>query len=1535
MKRLIVALVASVAVSAAFAKLTDTQSFEESFSDFVPSIVDEDASELVGYDSDEPAFPAPYDFADFGSKYLSLDTGDATLWRTNAGDAAYFDMAMQFNPCASAPEIDEDTKIAVYLNSDSNLVVLAGTELGDGTSTNLTGVQLAPGTWGRLTIAASANQFTVTLNTNTVVGTYYSRKLGDTTIKQVGFKGTGALDDFVARTTDPFIQNPAVMIGGEGYASIQDALTDAGASSVIELLANNADAVTLGEGESLKLKLGEYAYTGTITLPDGYVLGTPTTADGVTTYSQVEGVAAVALRPAGVRQPDVWYATFDEAYAVAYEAGLTTMSDLKVKVGGDFAPVNIPGPLNFYDITFVATTEGPISISMQNGGNYFTAINSITFPENATLTLPVSGGIYNITGGTLNIPANVVLTIHNTTALNGITGLTGSGTIKNGFQGAYNLVYYYNAKLPTLLRNSAWHGTLELSGSSATAPDATDWWDMEIAKFANANSKVRFNGFTTRLYSSGHGSVPVELVGDGLTVVEETAGGRTYDIGGVITGSGSLAVTGGGTALTTLKFSGDTSAFAGSISFGNDANACVVFGTGDKTVASAKAIEVLSGASVSVGSGATWTASNLTVGGTLGVAGTLTATGTATVNDGAAVNVTGALVTSSATPTVNNGASLTIATGGTWTIPTGGAVVHGVLTVDGNVVDTADAVGKIYSNQGTGKIIANSANACALGNASTWRGTFVIGWNPTGAFNPNNYGNHVSDTVVLTKDLADNAYFGPGGGAALTINPTIKLEADVTIKNGFSAVSDTYLVTFTKLTGDYNFTTSQGGGSEGGQPKVRYYAITTLDNFNGKLTVPSSSVLRIGTVNVTNGTDLTGCIVSADCQAGTPAGTIPGYPALTVAGVDSGKLVYNGSAATSGFYRAKIQSGDDYYLSIADAIADSKTTVTLLADSNEDFVLPADGSMQIVAGDFTYGGTPTTAEGYRVAYDDATGTYTSSAIPYVAQVGATKYETLEAAIAAATAGQTVVVLADCTVTEAITFNYGITLSNDFVVTHSVNADSASKGYAFRFANGDATANTPVTVVGTGSFVNSSGVGSAFLVGNNETYVDDTKEGKGKHDYGMDAPFAGYLIMKGCTLDGASGNVVKAEYGKFVMDAGSIVAGANRGVKADADAGSYTVEVVINGGSISSTKTGDGNGAIAASAESADGTATVVVNGGEITGAVSAKTASQNGTRTITIPGTSTAQFDRNQTTFCETGYGTKESGDWYVVAPLSAIAFISGEGSTTNDYSIFNGDAVTPPTAAEIVGKSFSAWNPSVVSPAAGNATYTAQYTNNVYMITFDANGGSVDPATTNFTIESGAITLPTPTGLMGVTFGGWTNETYETPITEFTPAAGTLGNITLFAQWNQSGNPQTIDQSSETPTATFAAESVADATNKVSLVTPDGVDAAAYKSNFDFSATPNGDGTYTVTLTGIKEEVKTDVSEDAVDVLTSASGTGNVEVPAGLYYRITRYTAIGTPVSEKPATGQSDGTGVEVTKPGVTQGFIQVELGTAPFAAE
>ena len=70
------------------------------------------------------------------------------------------------------------------------------------------------------------------------------------------------------------------------------------------------------------------------------------------------------------------------------------------------------------------------------------------------------------------------------------------------------------------------------------------------------------------------------------------------------------------------------------------------------------------------------------------------------------------------------------------------------------------------------------------------------------------------------------------------------------------------------------------------------------------------------------------------------------------------------------------------------------------------------------------------------------------------------------------------------------------------------------------------------------------------------------------------------------------------------------------------------------------------------------------------------------------------------------------------------------------------------------------------------------------------------------------------------------------------------------------------------------------------------------------------------------------DVSKEALKVLSSASGS--VEVPAGLYYRLTPSTTL--PVSGTPVTGLSDGTGVAVEKPTGNTGFIKVEIGTKPY---
>lgn len=264
-------------------------------------------------------------------------------------------------------------------------------------------------------------------------------------------------------------------------------------------------------------------------------------------------------------------------------------------------------------------------------------------------------------------------------------------------------------------------------------------------------------------------------------------------------------------------------------------------------------------------------------------------------------------------------------------------------------------------------------------------------------------------------------------------------------------------------------------------------------------------------------------------------------------------------------------------------------------------------------------------------------TYAYGLVAAIAQIeGGDKYATLKDAIDAAQAGDTVIVLADCEVAEAITFNYGITVSNDYTVT-------LSAAYALRIFNGSSS---DVTFCGSGTYL-STGTGSPVLVGNNED----------KSSYNVDGTPSGRLVLASGTIkrNDGSNNMIKVENGKFVMNDGSLL-GGSRGVKADADAGSFTSEVIINGGVITNGVTA----AVAASRDSATGTATVTINGGDITGKLV-----KGANTTFTIPGTSTAKFDRDQSAFCESGYETTQSGDWYVVTAVQSSGWVADSSTIT------------------------------------------------------------------------------------------------------------------------------------------------------------------------------------------------------------------------------------------------------------------------------
>ena len=139
------------------------------------------------------------------------------------------------------------------------------------------------------------------------------------------------------------------------------------------------------------------------------------------------------------------------------------------------------------------------------------------------------------------------------------------------------------------------------------------------------------------------------------------------------------------------------------------------------------------------------------------------------------------------------------------------------------------------------------------------------------------------------------------------------------------------------------------------------------------------------------------------------------------------------------------------------------------------------------------------------------------------------------------------------------------------------------------------------------------------------------------------------------------------------------------------------------------------------------------------------------------------------------------------------VEFDANGGSCSTQRLTYDGAApITLPSATR-PGHSFNGWyTASSGGTKIGNAgasyiptahiTLYAQWT--AYTVTYDANGGSVSPASSTAG-SNGAVTLPTPTRT-GYTFNGWyTAASGGTKIgsagASYTPTA----NITLYAQWS------------------------------------------------------------------------------------------------------------------------------------------------------
>ena len=222
----------------------------------------------------------PYFFqGETAAKYLELSTEGGTLWRSInqssanglgtaeavAAEGTYLDTLVQFTPTedGGAPELDENTdKMAIWLNVDgngvTNLMVRAAVVNVDGeptaTTFTITNKTVNAGVWYRLTVKAIPDisdgdeipGFQIRLDgdvlmsdTPTLESEYLELKLdseygedlqngalfasllgtaSNPTLQGVGFKGSGALDDLVWTTENPFK-------GGASAGWIDDVVT--------------------------------------------------------------------------------------------------------------------------------------------------------------------------------------------------------------------------------------------------------------------------------------------------------------------------------------------------------------------------------------------------------------------------------------------------------------------------------------------------------------------------------------------------------------------------------------------------------------------------------------------------------------------------------------------------------------------------------------------------------------------------------------------------------------------------------------------------------------------------------------------------------------------------------------------------------------------------------------------------------------------------------------------------------------------------------------------------------------------------------------------------------------------------------------------------------------------------------------------------------------------------------------------------------------------------------------------------------------
>ncbi|MBQ2625036.1 MAG: hypothetical protein IJG18_08075 [Kiritimatiellae bacterium] len=284
-----------------------------------------------------------------------------------------------------------------------------------------------------------------------------------------------------------------------------------------------------------------------------------------------------------------------------------------------------------------------------------TKLYVINVTANSTLTLPSAISLHKVT---FNVSEGVVLTLSGAYTITATEAIhvNGSGKVITAGAGSFSgiikgngTVQYPSKTLPTgaTWTNNEWEGTLIIVQCGKTNNSSHGY--IDFASYGSVNSFIKatsFAGYTTQSTTANATYCAATLVIDeGDTFTLNNGDGSKSCVFKALTGSGTLALTGSGTATTQYIFR-DVTGFTGTVTISDNAKKSIVFGASSSWTPNFSDYQkklVIAG-DVTIASGKTWTANGGIVNsGTMTLNGSLsgTVTGSGTVVCGQSVDLSG------------------------------------------------------------------------------------------------------------------------------------------------------------------------------------------------------------------------------------------------------------------------------------------------------------------------------------------------------------------------------------------------------------------------------------------------------------------------------------------------------------------------------------------------------------------------------------------------------------------------------------------------------------------------------------------------------------------------------------------------------------------------------------------------------------------------------------------------------------------------------------------------------------------------------